>query len=170
MKILITNPISRWIVVPVFRWIAFVPGAFLAAAAVTLLWYGIVLIYDHFVFVSSFDEQEGVLGTLLRVFKPDNVDSAGVSFLWPLVFNSVAARIAPRFKRLVVVVYVIYGGRRAAAAVGVYYRRIQRTQGDEGWRDSVRGGHWLRCSGYLGCVEVCAALVEPLTVERPVTS
>jgi hypothetical protein len=91
MKAFITNPI--------FRWIAVLPGAFLAVIAAMFPWHWVVLFYASF-------EGEGSLGlgTLVRIVGPEDIERMGYGFLTPFVFISVAARIAPRFKRETAVV------------------------------------------------------------------
>jgi hypothetical protein len=89
MKALINNP--------VFRWIAVIPGAFLAVFAAMFPWHWLVLFYAHFV---GRPEGEEVLGLsfLVRLIGPESIERAGYGFLAPFVLISVAAKIAPRFK------------------------------------------------------------------------
>ena len=89
MKAFITNP--------VFRWIAVVPGAFLAAIAVTFPWHWVVLFYASF--VGKFEGEEFLgLGTLVRIVGPETVERLGQGFIVPFVMIVIAAKVAPRYK------------------------------------------------------------------------
>ena len=96
MKALINNP--------VFRWIAVVPGAFLAAMAATFPWHWVVMFYANFVPIPEGEAIPGV-SFLVRLIEPENVERAGVGFLTPFILISVAARIAPNFKRATAVCF-----------------------------------------------------------------
>ena len=89
MKAFITNP--------VFRWIAVLPGAFLAAVAAMFPWHWVVLFYASF--VGKFEGQETLgLGTLVRIVGPETVERLGYGFIVPFVMIAIAAKVAPRYK------------------------------------------------------------------------
>jgi hypothetical protein len=82
--------------VSVFRWIAVIPGAVLAAFAVMFPWHWILLFLAH---VAGRYGDEGVgLGDIVRIIGVENVERAGIGFITPFVLITVAARIAPKFK------------------------------------------------------------------------
>ena len=85
MKSFITNPI--------FRWIAVLPGAFLAAVAAMFPWHWVVLFYASF--VGKFEGEETLgLGTLVRIVGPETVERLGYGFIVPFVMITIAAKVA----------------------------------------------------------------------------
>ena len=103
MKHILTNPI--------FRWIAVLPGALLAAVAATFPWHWAVLFYGTLV-----GEENLGLGTLYRIVGPETVERLGYGFIVPFVIITIAAKIAPKYKlatgkvvALLVVAFLIYG-------------------------------------------------------------
>ena len=127
MKAFITNPILRWIAV--------LPGAFLATLAAYFPWHWVVLIYANFV---GRPEGEEVLGLsfLVRLIGPETVERLGYGFITPFVTIAIAAKIAPRHKlatgkvvALLIVAIYVFG----AFFVVPQYNLIDYFQTASGW-------------------------------------
>ena len=126
MKAFITNPI--------FRWIAVLPGAFLAAFAATFPWHWVVLFYASFVGFVEGEEFLG-LGALVRIVGPETVERLGYGFIVPFVMITIAAKVAPRYKvttgrvvALLVVAVLIY-----VAFMIPQYELVGHFQAASGW-------------------------------------
>jgi hypothetical protein len=91
LKAFITNPI--------FRWIAVLPGAFLATVAAQFPWHWAVVIFGWFAGWFYIDEDLNLLDILFKILGPEEIEIMGYGFLLSFVSISVAARIAPRFKK-----------------------------------------------------------------------
>ena len=89
---------KAFITIPVFRWIAVLPGAVLAAVAATFPWHWIVLIYANIVGKSYGDTETLGLGAMVRMIGPETVERLGYGFIVPFVMITIAAKVAPRYK------------------------------------------------------------------------
>ena len=80
----------------IFRWIAVLPGAVLAAFAAMFPWHWLVVFLANTEFW-ELGQGSGV-GTLVRILEPENVERLGYGFIVPSVMIIIAAKIAPRHK------------------------------------------------------------------------
>ena len=58
---------------PVFRWIAVIPGAFLAVLASHFPWHWLVLLYAYVVVWEEEGEVVGVMSLLVRLIGPESI-------------------------------------------------------------------------------------------------